>query len=67
MIVSKYMNTHLQELLALEESIGNVNTGLSEETILQALNQRKYGVVKVDYNTSSNMEEPCSICQVRYF
>lgn len=56
-------NMSYEELLALEESIGNVNTGLSEETILQLINQRKYEVVKLD--TLSNME-PCCICQEEY-
>lgn len=55
------MVQHYQELLALEERIGNVNTGLSEETILQLMNQRKY---QFKVESASNMEEPCCICQV---
>lgn len=50
----------MQELLALEERIGNVSTGLSEETILNRLKQKKYSLAVV-----SQLEaEPCCICQV---
>ncbi|KAG9135210.1 hypothetical protein Leryth_013492 [Lithospermum erythrorhizon] len=51
------------ELLALEERIRNVSTGLSEETILSHLQQRKY----LSLNTKDQMEEePCCICRVEY-
>ncbi|XP_010526955.1 PREDICTED: E3 ubiquitin-protein ligase MBR2-like [Tarenaya hassleriana] len=52
-----------EELLALEERIGDVSTGLSGETIMKAMKQHKY--------TSSAAEtgqdvEPCSVCQEEY-
>ncbi|PHU04686.1 E3 ubiquitin-protein ligase MBR1 [Capsicum chinense] len=56
-------NMSYEELLALEERIGNVNTGLSEETILVNLKQRKHGSVRG--RSSSNLE-PCCICQEEY-
>lgn len=49
-----------QELLALEERIGNVSTGLSEETVLKCLKQKKYAVAE---NLQSE-NEPCCVCQV---
>lgn len=51
----------LQELLALEERIGNVSTGLSEEMILKCLKLRK-----CTFATSGSLveAEPCCICQV---
>ena len=52
----------LQELLALEERIGNVSTGLSEETILKQLKQRKY----VSNKTVEVETEPCCVCQVNH-
>ncbi|KAJ0087508.1 hypothetical protein Patl1_08915 [Pistacia atlantica] len=55
-------NMTYEELLALEERIGNVNTGLSEETILNRLKQKKYYIL-----TGSQQEtEPCCICQEEY-
>ncbi|XP_010059909.2 probable E3 ubiquitin-protein ligase RHG1A isoform X1 [Eucalyptus grandis] len=55
-------NMSYEELLALEERIGNVNTGLSEETILSRMKQRKYTVV-----VCMDVEaEPCCICQELY-
>lgn len=59
------MHLCLQELLALEERIGNVCTGLGEETIASHLKQKKYmGGSK----TNDPIEtEPCSICRVRAF
>ncbi|XP_052201868.1 E3 ubiquitin-protein ligase MBR2-like [Diospyros lotus] len=56
-------NMSYEELLALEERIGNVNTGLSEETILKHLKQRKYFSIAM----GSPLEvEPCCICQEEY-
>ncbi|KAF3794327.1 putative E3 ubiquitin-protein ligase [Nymphaea thermarum] len=53
----------VEELLALEERIGNVSTGLNEETIMKCLKQSKY-------NSSANHPsvdaEPCCICQEEY-
>ncbi|XP_039033001.1 probable E3 ubiquitin-protein ligase RHG1A [Hibiscus syriacus] len=55
-------NMSYEELLALEERIGNVSTGLSEETILNHLKQLKYS------STSGGQlgAEPCCICQEEY-
>lgn len=47
--------------MALEERIGNVSTGLSEEIIINQLRQQKYSIA-----VCSLLEaEPCCICQVR--
>ncbi|XP_016441814.2 LOW QUALITY PROTEIN: E3 ubiquitin-protein ligase MBR2 [Nicotiana tabacum] len=56
-------NMSYEELLALEERIGNVNTGLSEETISVHMKQRKHESV---YGRSSSNLEPCCICQEEY-
>lgn len=46
--------------MALEERIGNVSTGLSEETIMKLLKHKKYSVEE-----GSQVEaEPCCVCQV---
>ncbi|XP_042966038.1 E3 ubiquitin-protein ligase MBR2-like isoform X1 [Carya illinoinensis] len=51
-----------EELLALEERIGNVSTGLSEETILNRLRQRKCSIA-----VGSQLDaKPCCICQEEY-
>ncbi|GAV83797.1 zf-RING_2 domain-containing protein [Cephalotus follicularis] len=56
-------NMSYEELLALEERIGDVSTGLSEETILKLMKQRKYtSIIK----ESSADQEPCCICQEEY-
>ncbi|XP_074580388.1 uncharacterized protein LOC141836762 [Curcuma longa] len=52
-----------EELLELEESIGNVNTGLSEEQILNGLSQCKY---ISSSSESSEDAEQCSICREEY-
>ncbi|THU54348.1 hypothetical protein C4D60_Mb10t24150 [Musa balbisiana] len=50
----------LQELLALEERIGNVSTGLSEETILRSM-------VEMVYHSNQIQEEgQCAICLEEY-
>ncbi|KAE8718122.1 transcription factor SPATULA [Hibiscus syriacus] len=55
-------NMSYEELLALEERIGNVSTGLTEETILNRLKQRKYSST-----SRAQLEaEPCCICQEEY-
>ncbi|OWM80709.1 probable E3 ubiquitin-protein ligase RHG1A isoform X2 [Punica granatum] len=54
-------NMSYEELLALEERIGNVSTGLSEETILARLKQWKCVVIGSQLET-----EPCCICQEEY-
>lgn len=51
-----------QELLALEEQIGSVNTGLSEQDIVTLLRHRKHQTVLVG---SPVKNEQCCICQVR--
>ncbi|XP_016439644.1 E3 ubiquitin-protein ligase MBR2 [Nicotiana tabacum] len=56
-------NMSYEELLALEERIGNVNTGLSEETILGHMKQRKHEPL---YGGSSSNMEPCCICREEY-
>ncbi|KAL6493195.1 hypothetical protein OROGR_032954 [Orobanche gracilis] len=55
-------NMSYEELLALEEHIGSVCTGLSEETILSHLKQRKFFGSKEDPVET----EPCSICREEY-
>lgn len=55
-------NMSYEELLALEERIGNVNTGLSEETILNRLRRRECSIAV----SSSTEAEPCCICQEEY-
>ncbi|XP_011627851.1 probable E3 ubiquitin-protein ligase HIP1 isoform X1 [Amborella trichopoda] len=55
-------NMSYEELLALEERIGNVSTGLNEETVVKCLKQRKYVAI-----TNASVEvEPCCICQEEY-
>ncbi|KAK9271293.1 hypothetical protein L1049_026883 [Liquidambar formosana] len=56
-------NMSYEELLALEERIGNVNTGLSEDAILNRLKQRKYVSIAIGAQLEA---EPCSICQEEY-
>ncbi|GAY39555.1 hypothetical protein CUMW_045200 [Citrus unshiu] len=51
-----------EELLALEERIGNVSTGLTEETIKNRLKQQKYSISL----GSQQEQEPCCICQEEY-
>ncbi|KAL8492033.1 hypothetical protein ACS0TY_023589 [Phlomoides rotata] len=52
-------NMSYEELLALEERIGDVCTGLNEETIIKLLKQYKY-------HSKNEGEEPCSICREEY-
>ncbi|CAA0807519.1 E3 ubiquitin-protein ligase MBR2 [Striga hermonthica] len=54
-------NMSYEELLALEERIGNVSTGLTEERITGAMKQRKFDSIGV----LSNLE-PCCVCQEDY-
>ncbi|KAE8683332.1 RING/U-box superfamily protein, putative isoform 2 [Hibiscus syriacus] len=55
-------NMSYEELLALEERIGNVSTGLSEETILNRLKRRKHSSA-----SGAQLEaEPCCVCQEEY-
>ncbi|CAH9125363.1 unnamed protein product [Cuscuta epithymum] len=56
-------NMSYEELLALEERIGNVCTGLTEDTIVCRLKHRKYtSMVTVEPVET----EPCCICQEEY-
>ncbi|KAK9112721.1 hypothetical protein Scep_020240 [Stephania cephalantha] len=55
-------NMSYEELLALEERIGNVSTGLSEENILKKMKQRKF----LSTRTDPSDVEPCCICQEEY-
>ncbi|KAI3684702.1 hypothetical protein L6452_33927 [Arctium lappa] len=54
-------NMSYEELLALEDRIGNVNTGLTEETISKHLKQKQYVAV-----TGQPDAEPCCVCQEEY-
>ncbi|KAG2262126.1 hypothetical protein Bca4012_013220 [Brassica carinata] len=55
-------NMSYEELLALEERIGDVCTGVNEETISSRLKQSKY-----KSSTKSPQDaEPCCICQEEY-
>ncbi|CAL5070399.1 unnamed protein product [Urochloa decumbens] len=56
-------NMSYEELLALEERIGNVSTGLSEEAVIKLLKQRKFS----SWRLKASMDhEPCCICQEEY-
>ncbi|KAF7810981.1 E3 ubiquitin-protein ligase MBR2 isoform X2 [Senna tora] len=56
-------NMSYEELLALEERIGDVNTGLSEDSIMKLMKRRLFMSVM----TESSMDlEPCCICQEEY-
>jgi hypothetical protein len=57
------MVAFFQELLALEERIGNVSTGLSEEVVIKLLKQRKFSSWRLK---ASLDHEPCCICQVSH-
>jgi E3 ubiquitin-protein ligase Arkadia len=56
-------NMSYEELLALEERIGDVNTGLTEETIMESMQQSKY--LSIMEGSPSNLE-PCCICREEY-
>ncbi|CAL0331316.1 unnamed protein product [Lupinus luteus] len=56
-------NMSYEELLALEERIGDVNTGLCEDVIINLMKQRIY----MSFMTESSTDlEPCCICQEEY-
>lgn len=57
-------NMSYEELLALGERIGTVNTGLTEEKILSNLRQWKY--VSIAAEPSEEEVEPCCICREDY-
>lgn len=52
-----------EDLLALEERMGDVSTGLKEETIMKFMKQRNYSSVTTE---GSSKIEPCCICQEEY-
>ncbi|XP_074264042.1 putative E3 ubiquitin-protein ligase RHG1A [Silene latifolia] len=56
-------NMSYEELLALEERIGYVCTGLSEGTILKCMKQHKHVHTMTDDLTEV---EPCCVCQEEY-
>ncbi|XP_015692100.1 probable E3 ubiquitin-protein ligase HIP1 isoform X2 [Oryza brachyantha] len=56
-------NMSYEELLALEERIGNVSTGLSEEEVTKLLKQREFSSWRLE---ASVEDEPCCICQEEY-
>ncbi|CAH9144866.1 unnamed protein product [Cuscuta epithymum] len=58
-------NMSYEELLALEERIGNVCTGLSEEMILKHLKRQKYTCMATQEENPAE-REPCCICQEEY-
>nr|CAB3484023.1 unnamed protein product [Digitaria exilis] len=57
-------NARLEELLALGERIGYVNTGLTEEKIMNSLKQWKYAIIASEDPPTG--VEPCCICQVSF-
>ncbi|XP_076949088.1 uncharacterized protein LOC143621610 [Bidens hawaiensis] len=56
-------NMSYEELLALEERIGDVKTGLTEEVILNSVKQRKHFSFMA---IATQNNEPCCICQEEY-
>ncbi|XP_073019765.1 probable E3 ubiquitin-protein ligase RHG1A isoform X1 [Primulina eburnea] len=56
-------NMSYEELLALEERIGNVCTGLTEENISSLLKSRKHVSIRAENSVDT---EPCSICREEY-
>eukprot|EP00249_Psilotum_nudum_P022556 c28562_g3_i2 orf=676-3363(+) len=60
-------NMSYEELLALEERIGNVSTGLSDETIAKCLRTSKYTSLDATVAViSQESEVKCSVCQEEY-
>ncbi|KAL8145192.1 putative E3 ubiquitin-protein ligase RHG1A isoform X2 [Apium graveolens] len=55
-------NMSYEELLALEDRIGYVNTGLSENAMKKCMKKRKYKAASAKQKES----EPCCICQEEY-
>lgn len=59
------MGVGVQELLALEERIGNVSTGLTSDAIAQKLKRTRYSSLDaVVARYSQECDIKCSICQV---
>ncbi|KAK1317839.1 hypothetical protein QJS10_CPA05g01338 [Acorus calamus] len=59
-------NMSYEELLALEERIGNVSTGLNEESVLKCLKQKKHLSNMVEVEVARTDVEPCCVCQEDY-
>lgn len=60
-------NMSYEELLALEERIGNVNTGLDEEKITMCLRESKYSSLDATLAAiSQESDVKCSICQEEF-
>ncbi|KAE8664306.1 putative Thioredoxin domain-containing protein [Hibiscus syriacus] len=63
-------NMSYEELLALEERMGDVNTGLSEDSLSKCLKKSIYNTASSEYaNTSCEGEKDdvkCSVCQEEY-
>ncbi|KAL2651651.1 hypothetical protein R1flu_019779 [Riccia fluitans] len=60
-------NMSYEELLALEERIGNVSTGLNPETVNKRLERSKYSTRSVAVSSCSQESDiKCSICQEEY-
>ncbi|XP_057948843.1 E3 ubiquitin-protein ligase MBR2-like [Malania oleifera] len=55
-------NMSYEELLELEETIGDADTGLTEEDVLGHMKQKKYRSIKIGPPT----DDPCCICQEEY-
>ena len=60
----------MQELLALEEKMGNVSTALSEDALLKSVTMSMYQPVCSDEEEAASSvkgeDTKCSICQVNY-
>lgn len=60
-------NMSYEELLALEERIGSVNTGLTEEAVSKCLTRFLYtSDVAASNSNSQESEVKCSVCQEEY-
>ncbi|KAH9311665.1 hypothetical protein KI387_026700, partial [Taxus chinensis] len=63
-------NMTYEELLALEERIGNVSTGLTEETVCKNLKKILYVAGTESFAVESSKKQPedelCSICREEY-
>eukprot|EP00249_Psilotum_nudum_P023736 c28966_g1_i1 orf=1228-3687(+) len=60
-------NMSYEELLALEERIGNVSTGLSEEAIAKCLKRSQYTSFNISKNyVPQDIEIKCSVCQEEF-
>ncbi|KAI3956435.1 hypothetical protein MKX01_016848 [Papaver californicum] len=61
-------NMSYEELLALEEKMGNVSTALTEETISKCLRQNSYKPVPADEKNieSGDDDTKCTVCQEEY-